>query len=175
MDNYFAKNLRHIRKLNKLSLEEMGSIMGLRKSAVNNYENGEGEPNLSALQKLIHHFGIDYSLLVECDLEQEQNIQNLIKLDKDSVKILEEPLEAYLKKVDQVSDIDKLIVELEKQLQDGRSQSILAILKVRMHEIVNEYKVMKQRFVKIVEVREQLMHELKSCLNINQGQPTKTP
>lgn len=63
----FSKNLKKIRKDNKISQTQLSSYLGFRGSAIANYESGRNEPSFDTLIKLANYFDvtIDYMLGIE--------------------------------------------------------------------------------------------------------------
>ncbi len=78
MENQFGVNLRLLRKKGKLTLENLGKILGISKSAVADYEVGKTFPPLDICQKISDFFGItiddfrskDFRNIEELDLKK---------------------------------------------------------------------------------------------------------
>lgn len=60
----FGKNLRALRLMAGETLEELGEIVGVSKSAIANYEQGTRAPNLEALKELGAHYGVSVDYLL---------------------------------------------------------------------------------------------------------------
>lgn len=55
---YLAENIRHLRKLDNISQNELAEIMKVPRSTLNNWERGTSEPNLETILKLSQHFDV---------------------------------------------------------------------------------------------------------------------
>ena len=64
MNPIFSQRLSELRKENNLTLEALGEIIGLTKSAVGNIEKGRKPASLEVVYKTAEHFdvSIDYLL-----------------------------------------------------------------------------------------------------------------
>ncbi|MGB3184064.1 MAG: helix-turn-helix transcriptional regulator [Cyclobacteriaceae bacterium] len=69
MNNYFAKNLRYLRKKTSQTMEEVATVLGKKKSIIGSYENGQAEPSLQTVIRLADHFNISLWKFVETNLE----------------------------------------------------------------------------------------------------------
>ena len=78
--NQLGRNIQHLRKLHKETLEELGNVIFCAKSTVKGYENGSREPDFKTLQRLAAHYNksIDELLQVQCfvDKNKRQSITN---------------------------------------------------------------------------------------------------
>lgn len=74
---HLARNIRFLRKQQKLSQAELGSLLGLSRSNIASYENGNAEPNATKLARIARHFNMNLNQLIEADLEQlpEEQLQ----------------------------------------------------------------------------------------------------
>jgi transcriptional regulator with XRE-family HTH domain len=59
MENNFGKNLRLLRKQKKLTLENLGEILKISKSAISDYEVGKTFPPLDVCETISNFFGIN--------------------------------------------------------------------------------------------------------------------
>lgn len=72
------EKLRELRKQNKLSMKELGAILGLSESTISLYENGKREPDIATIIKIANYFNISVDELLGL-----QNKENDDILDKD--------------------------------------------------------------------------------------------
>lgn len=64
MKNYNIFNLRDLRFGKNLTQEELGSALGLTKSAISNYENGNRLPDINVLVLYSRFFGVSIDYIV---------------------------------------------------------------------------------------------------------------
>ena len=69
MVNYFADNLRYLRKQYNLTQDQMGKIVGKTYSAISHWEKGMREPSQKDIAAICQHFDITPDLLCYTDLE----------------------------------------------------------------------------------------------------------
>lgn len=60
----FAENLRRIRKMKRMTMEQLGDKAGITLSAIQKYELGLSEPNLSRLIWLAESLDITVAVLI---------------------------------------------------------------------------------------------------------------
>lgn len=65
-DNKLGRNLRYLRNAHGETLETLGGIINMGKSAIGNYENGRNI-RIDTLQKIADHFMVTISDLISCD------------------------------------------------------------------------------------------------------------
>lgn len=65
--NHFSKNLRFLRELRKLRLDDFETL-GIKKGTMSNYELGKTEPKFETLQALARFFEISLDKLINSDL-----------------------------------------------------------------------------------------------------------
>lgn len=94
---YFAKNLKLLRKLKDISQEEMSHQLGFSRTGWNNYENSRSKPGLEDLIKISNYFGIYESQLLHIDLPEAYTEGNLISIINGSKKYKERNLKGNLK------------------------------------------------------------------------------
>lgn len=72
MPDKFGTRLRRIRKKRGLTMEQLGSLIGVAKTTISGYENGSREPQLSIIYKLASslHTSADHLLGLTEVLEQ---------------------------------------------------------------------------------------------------------
>ena len=88
----FAKNLKYLRKKKNISMKELADKVGLSRSALSNYENGNRLPEFESMIKLALYF--------ECSIDE-------LVFHGTPINISE------LKEIDNTSDIDNLISDKE--------------------------------------------------------------
>ena len=69
MLNYFAKNISYLRKIRKLSQEDMATGIGVQRSTWSNYENGRTEPNFETMMSIIKFFNVSADTILGTDIE----------------------------------------------------------------------------------------------------------
>ena len=70
MENKFSANLRILRKKNKLTLEILGKILKVSKSALSDYENNHTFPSLDVCEAICQYFGINLDDLQNFDFSE---------------------------------------------------------------------------------------------------------
>lgn len=70
MDNYFASNLKFLRKSKGLTQSDFAPKININRPKVGSYEEGRAEPNLVTLQNISHFFKVKLDDLIEKDLSQ---------------------------------------------------------------------------------------------------------
>lgn len=70
MENKFSANLRILRKKNKLTLEILGKILRVSKSALSDYENNHTFPSLDVCEAICQYFGINLDDLQNFDFSE---------------------------------------------------------------------------------------------------------
>ena len=83
--NEFAIRLKNIRKEQGYTQQQLATLLGISKSAISMYENGERKPDLSLIQKMAGIFAIDTDSLIgvtasppSSPISPYQNMQKLI-------------------------------------------------------------------------------------------------
>lgn len=72
-----SDNVRFIRKQLKLTQEQFGNELGIKRSLVGAYEEDRAEPRLELLQKMAGMAGLTVDHLIGCDLTDELNSAGL--------------------------------------------------------------------------------------------------
>jgi transcriptional regulator with XRE-family HTH domain len=72
----FGEKLRHIRKENKLSQEDMANILFTTQGNYSQYESNSRIPSLPLLQTLIEHFKLDANWLLADNTGQTVNFND---------------------------------------------------------------------------------------------------
>lgn len=74
----FAKNLRFLRKVRKLTLLNLASATDISKSALSDYETGKSKPGLDTLLKLSIYFDVPLDELNNSDISEFLNDEKKI-------------------------------------------------------------------------------------------------
>lgn len=69
--NYFAKNLKFLRKQNNLSQEFLGKLIDVDYSTIGKYETGQRSPSAEKGILLSRHFNKTYDDMITKDFEKE--------------------------------------------------------------------------------------------------------
>lgn len=70
MSDFFAKNLSFLREQAKETQDKTATALGLTRSTLANYENGENLPKIDVGVKILQHFSISFEELMNEDLQQ---------------------------------------------------------------------------------------------------------
>lgn len=68
MNNYFADNIKFLRRQRKLTQTELGKLFGKAKTTISSWEIGERTPTSSDLRMVANYFGISVDHLMNEDL-----------------------------------------------------------------------------------------------------------
>lgn len=60
----FAKNLKYLRKKEHMTQTELASGLGVSRSTIGMYENGEREPDIKTLEAIAGFFSVDMNFLL---------------------------------------------------------------------------------------------------------------
>lgn len=69
--SYLARNIRFLRKQNKLSQQKLATALGIKRSNIAAYETKNVEPRLSLISKMAQFFNVSLADLITLDLEQQ--------------------------------------------------------------------------------------------------------
>ena len=105
MENKFGINLRILRKKNKITLEALGKIIGVSKSALSDYENGHTLPSLDVCEAICQYFGTNLADMQNSDF-LEMSIE---EIKKNSIN------RNYERKSEDKNDFSNPIKQLEFQ------------------------------------------------------------
>jgi DNA-binding helix-turn-helix protein len=87
--DYFASNLKHLRKSFGETQEDLADFLFTSKSAISNYESGVRFPDEDVLNKISKHYQVTLSQLLNEDLTVTPSLFDYIKsLDEDSYHLL---------------------------------------------------------------------------------------
>ncbi len=134
MENKFSTNLRLLRKKNKLTLEELGKELGISKSAISDYENGNTLPSLDVCKNICNFFEIniddmqnsDFSELTLEEIQKSKNntVAKVINFDTSSAQ---KQLEFQNKLLSQQVEGLQIQLQLVKQLTESKSSEIKSL------------------------------------------------
>ena len=65
---YFSSNIKHLRKRRKRTQEDVAFALGMKRSTLNNYENGQTIPNATVLMAVSDYYRIAVDTLLRIDL-----------------------------------------------------------------------------------------------------------
>lgn len=66
-------NIRILRRRRKISMKELGQIVGVAESTISLYETGKREPDLKTLQILADYFGVSVDYLIGHEAQTSDN------------------------------------------------------------------------------------------------------
>jgi len=136
MESKFSANLRILRKRNKLTLEALGKILDVSKSALSDYENGHTFPSLDVCDAICNYFGINLDNLQKLDFsvisveELRQNQQVKVETPKDNINDFSNPskqLEFHNKLLHQQIEGLGIQLQLLKQLLESKVSEIKSL------------------------------------------------
>jgi len=124
----FGKRLASLRKINNVTQEELGKVIGVGKTTVSNYETGYSSPDYEMLKKIANHFGVstdellyDPDELKEVEAYRRVNEATLDKINKHNESILQKTstkgsdLAAFL----HTKIAENAIAEINQMLKDN--------------------------------------------------------
>lgn len=85
MNNYFAYNLRYLRKQYHLTQDELGRIVGKTKSAISRWELETREPSKKDIEGFCNYFGLEPQDLVYRPLDEQ--VKNVV-LDEQEKELI---------------------------------------------------------------------------------------
>lgn len=81
---YLPNNIYYLRKLNKMTQDELGQLLEVGSTTIGNWENSYRTPDLFNLARMAKIFGVSTDDLLKKDLEKEY--YNIKKYTKKEVK-----------------------------------------------------------------------------------------
>ena len=63
--------IRELRKENKMTMKQLGEIIGVAESTISQYETGKREPDNEMLLRLAEHFGVTVDFLLGASAQKE--------------------------------------------------------------------------------------------------------
>ena len=145
MENKFSTNLRLLRKKNKLTLEVLGKMLGVSKSALSDYENAHTLPSLDVCEAICPHFGTNLHDLQNVDFS-EMNVEEIREssinrnsdrktYDKNDFSNPTKQLEFQNKLLNQQVQGLEVQLQLVKQLTESKISEITSLqIQIRLLE-----------------------------------------
>lgn len=84
----FAGNLKYLRKEQGLTQTELASKLGVSRSTIGMYENGEREPDFETLGAIAEFFGVDMNFLLGSSADPR--LENNYYLDDEVAELAQE-------------------------------------------------------------------------------------
>ena len=145
MENKFSANLRLLRKKNKLTLAILGKNLGISKSALSDYENGNTFPSLDVCEAICQYFGTNLDDLqnadfLEMSLEeiQEKSLNRNSGKKTYDKRDLNDPYNQLVfqnKLLNQQVEGLQIQLQLVKQLTESRISEIKSLqIQIRLFE-----------------------------------------
>ena len=72
---YFSHNLKYLRKRKKRTQEDVAFALGMKRTTLNNYENGQTVPNATVLLLFSDYYKIAIDTLLRIDLQSLSQFQ----------------------------------------------------------------------------------------------------
>ena len=114
--DFLGKNIKYLRKKNKLKQDDIASIVGKTRTLVSAWENDDRDVTTEDIIKLANHFGIPMDTLIGVDLKlKEENNQ----LDK--TQILFDKYKDHLTESDR-QIINTIIEQRKKEIDKERGE-----------------------------------------------------
>ncbi len=133
MESKFSANLRILRKRNKLTLEALGKILDVSKSALSDYENGHTFPSLDVCDAICNYFGINLDNLQKLDFTEisvedlQKNQQIVIGTASNDFSNPSKQLEFHNKLLHQQIEGLEIQLQLLKQLLESKVSEIKSL------------------------------------------------
>lgn len=86
--------IRELRKENKMTMKQLGEIIGVAESTISQYETGKREPDNEMLLRLAEHFGVTVDFLLGASAQKETPSALTKKDERDIERKLSETLNA---------------------------------------------------------------------------------
>ena len=146
MENKFGSNLRVLRKKQKLTLESLGEILKISKSAISDYEIGKTFPPLDVCELISNYFGINiddlknsyFAELSDAQIEDIINSKNYAKYPKEATEDfsnLRKQLEFHNRLLGQQVEGLQIQLQLVKQIVESKDSEIKSLqIQVRLLE-----------------------------------------
>ncbi len=146
MENRFGKNLRILRKQQKITLEKLGESLKISKSAISDYEIGKTFPPLDVCELISNFFGLNIDDLknsdfAELSLEQIEDLygskakNKSIKESSEDFSNEKKQLEFHNKLLSQQIEGLQIQLKLTKQIVESKDSEIKSLqIQVRLLE-----------------------------------------
>ena len=130
MISFFSQNLKYLRKLKKLSQEDLGRIFGKSSSTIGGWETGYSYPDYATTFEICDYFGVGIGDLVEFDLEEMMGVSEVLKEERG------EKVNRILFK----KNIEQLMNKLEIEVSDLAKVTGFPLLAIEYHLKNNDTK-----------------------------------
>lgn len=146
MENRFGKNLRILRKQQKITLEKLGESLKISKSAISDYEIGKTFPPLDVCELISNFFGLNIDDLknsdfTELSLEQIEDLygskakNKSVKESSEDFSNEKKQLEFHNKLLSQQIEGLQIQLKLTKQIVESKDSEIKSLqIQVRLLE-----------------------------------------
>lgn len=116
VNSMFGEQLKQLRIKNKISQEELGETLGVRKSSISNWETNKATPTFEMLSKIASYFGVSIDYLLDFNQHDLNNIQKLqIALKEAGMMVHDdltiEELEYAMKQIDLLRETQNKMME----------------------------------------------------------------
>ena len=101
---YIDKNIRHLRRRQGWSQEELGARIGLNRGNIASYENGTAEPKICNLLKMAQLFGVSILDITHRDMSQDTAPDGVLGGDVPSI---EASLQRYVRQAQELQAVMK--------------------------------------------------------------------
>jgi len=124
--NALPHNLKAIRKRWRMSQDDFGELLGLKRGSVSNYERELNAPKLDILIQLQDITGINIKDLCYRKLNKQEILEKPLQEQTIKQSIAEEPPPTYLTKADlynfhelvkRVHELEQIIQQLERSIK----------------------------------------------------------
>lgn len=123
---FFTQNVSYLKKIKKLTQNDIAAAVGLSNQMISNYEKGVTSPQLELVQKMADFFGVDAHDLVFTNLQTGEKVDSrgvekdrmtrLMEKELDRLEALEAKIKASPSVMDEIRRIDP---DLAKALEEG--------------------------------------------------------
>ncbi len=144
-----AQNIRHLRKRQELSQEELAMRVGLNRGNIASYENGTAEPKICNLLKLAQIFSIPIHDLTQKDLSDKALYKSLDDAYPSSAHSLLDDTRAIL------DDFVERSEELRRVIESLHTCHQFKIKSAK--EMTKEMQVMNSNFEQMYELAAQVL------------------
>ena len=130
--------IRELRKENKMTMKQLGEIIGVAESTISQYETGKREPDNEMLLRLAEHFGVTVDFLLGASAQKETPSALTKKDERDIERKLSETLNA-------LGGQDSLMFDGEPM--DDMTQDIKRIVEqlLKKYGTRNPFEIARQR------------------------------
>lgn len=135
---HFGKNLKYLRKSERLGQQEIADLLGVNNSSVSMYEKGENYPKIPAVAVIAQKFNVRVEDLLFVDLEENPEQANQI----DTIQ----QLKAELKKKNELNYKLKIqITDLQSEKDNYYNQ--IGSISQQLLQLVNSYEKIRVEHV----------------------------